>query len=165
MVVRRRPMSLAALALLVLLPFQNCSSDLTAAKSQAASQQCKAQLKADAIAARGSGVFHCSEFNSYQCERRIFSPTLENMVHNLTECLGGGDICVDVEVRQINTSAARKYEPEESFAAGAEYNREEFRCHHRYIFKGLAVFEGQGESMEEALAMAMRSCEEAMEAQ
>lgn len=162
MVVRLRPLSLAALALMVLLPFQNCSSDLSSAKSQAASQQCKAQLKSEAIAARGTQSFRCSDLAGYQCERRIFTPTLENMVHNLTECLGGGEICVDVEVRQINTAAARNYEPEQSFAPGGDYNREEFRCHHRYTYKGLAVFEGQGESMEEALALAIRSCEEAV---
>ncbi len=164
MVVRRRPLALALLALFALLPFQNCGKDMSAARSSANSQQCKAQFKSEAIAARHSGVFNCSDFSNYQCERRVFSPDIENMSHSLKECLGRGEICVDVDVRQFNTASARAFEPPTSFLFGGTYNREEARCFHRYVYQGLAVFEGEGLILEEALAAAMKSCEESVEA-
>lgn len=164
MVSRRRPLVLSLLILFALLPFQNCGQEMSSAKSNGNSLQCRAQFKAEAVAARHSQFFNCSEFNNYQCERRLFSPDVENMSHSLKECIGTGEICVDVDVRQFSTAAARTFEPAEAFLPGGAYNREEFRCHHRYIYEGYAVFEGSGDSLEEALAAAMRSCEEAVEA-
>ncbi len=161
MFVRRSPITFSLLALCALLPFQNCGQEMKSTQNEANSQQCKAQFKAEAIAAKMAPNFNCSDFNNYTCERRVFSPDVEPLSHYLKECVSTGEICVDVEVRQFNTASARSFEPAESFAPGAEYNREEFRCHHKYTYRNMAVFEGEGDSMEEALASAMRSCEEA----
>lgn len=166
MVVRRRPLTLSMLALCALLPFQNCGKQMEANNyGDSNSQQCKAQLKSEAIASKSAPDFKCSEFNNYACERRIFSPDVESLSHLLKECSASGNICVDVEVRQFNTASAREFEPAAAFLPGGEYNREEFRCHHKYIYRGSAVFEGEGDSIDEALAMAMKSCESAVGAQ
>lgn len=162
MVVRRRPITLSLLALCALLPFQNCGKQMEANNyDDSNSQQCKAQLKAEAIASKSAPAFNCSEFNNYSCERRVFSPDVESLSHLLKECTSSGEICVDVEVRQFNTASAKSSEPASAFLPGGEYNREEFRCHHKYTYRGVAVFEGEGDSIEEALASAMKSCESA----
>lgn len=136
---------------------------MKATNAAASSQQCKAQFKAEAVAAKMAPNFACSDFNNYSCERRVFSPDVEPLTHFLKECVSRGDICIDVEVRQFNTASARGYEPVGAFAPGGDYNREEFRCHHKYTYRNLAVFEGEGDSMEQALASAMGSCEQAGE--
>lgn len=128
-----------------------------------ASSQCKAQFKAEALAAKIAPSFNCGDFNNYACERRVFSPDVESMVHLLKECVSGGEICVDVEVREISTAAAKLFEPPEMFVPHATYNREEVRCRHKYTYKNSAIFEGEGDSMELALAEAMHSCEQASE--
>lgn len=130
-----------------------------------ASAQCKAKLVNEAKAelkAFPQGV-NCADFNQYSCERRIFSPSVAEMTHSLKECVYGGSFCVDVEVRQFNTSAARASALAEDFQPGGDYNREEIRCSHKYVYRGLRVFQGDGESLEEALAQALRLCERGAE--
>ena len=108
--------------------------------------------------------FRCDDFASYACERRIFNPDIETMTHSLKECLPGNRICVDVDVRQFNTSVARG--PNSSpadFAPGGSYNNEEVRCYHRWFYNGMAIFEGDRPSLEESLSVAMAQCEKALE--
>lgn len=135
---------------------------MTANKASTSSQQCKAQMKAEAIEGVDPGAFRCGSFNNYACDRRVFAPDIANMVHTLKECLGTGETCVDVEVHQYNTAGARGApEDEPQFLPGGSYNREEHRCHHKYFYRGVAVFEGEGENLGEALAAAMKACESA----
>jgi hypothetical protein len=103
----------------------------------------------------------CADFNNYTCERRVFSPDVSDMSHALKECLPGDRICVDVEVREFNTSVARATASEASFAPGGEYNHQEVNCSHRMVYRGVALFTGHADSLAEALAQAMSACEKA----
>ena len=137
---------------------------LASKASSQASAQCKAELKAEALKGTSPYVYHCDNFNNYRCERRVFSPNVATLSHSLKECLPGGDNCVDVEVNQFSTASALAAQEDAAlFAAGGSYNREEVRCHHRYFYQGVAVFEGEGDSLEAALAGAMKACERAGE--
>lgn len=154
-----RPIVLSLLLLCALLPFQNCGQQMTAARNQsstAGSAQCRAQLKAEALAAGRPASLNCSDFSQYQCERRIFSPDVENMTHFLRECSASGSTCVDVEIHQFSTAEAKNSDEDPSlFAPGGAYNREEIRCTHNRLY------EGEGDSLEEALAKAVAACEHA----
>ena len=86
------------------------------------------------------------------------------MSHSLKECVPGGTICVDVDIRQFNTSAALGPESRAAdFEPGGSYNHEEVKCAHRWRQNGMAVFTGDRESLEEALSEAMDACERASE--
>lgn len=86
------------------------------------------------------------------------------MTHTLTECLAGGTICLNVDVRQFNTaSAAGPDSRAEDFQPGGSYNHEEFKCSHRALHNGMAVFTGEKDSLEESLSEAMSACERARE--
>ena len=133
--------------------------------SAASSAQCKAILKAEAVAGTSANAYNCDNFNNYQCERRIFSPTVANMSHSIKECIGGGENCVDVEVNQFSTAAALASKEDAAlFEPGGSYNRDEVKCHHKYFYSGIAVFEGESDNLEQALAAAMKACDHAGEA-
>jgi hypothetical protein len=151
--------------LCLLIPFQNCGKQMKAAtySEGSSSAQCKAVLKAEALASFDAGSFECGNFNHYACDRRIFSPNVDDLSHQLKECVSGGQECVDVEVRQFSTAGLKSSEDPALFAPGEAYNREEIRCHHRFFYEDVALFEGEGESLEEALAAAMKACDRAGE--
>ena len=160
---RFRPVGLSLLLLCALLPFQNCGQ-MTASHDAtvSSSAQCRAKLKADALSVARPADLNCSDFSQYRCERRIFSPDVENMSHSLRECSESGATCVDVEVRQFSTAAQRLAGEEASlFLPGGSYNREEVRCTHVYAYQNVRVFEGEGQSLEEALGQAVAACEHA----
>jgi len=156
-----RRLALSVIALFAVIPFQNCGQQMKSSTVAGSSQQCKAQMKAEAVDGVEPSAFRCGTFNNYACDRRIFSPDVADMSHLLKECIGEGETCVDVDVRQYNTAAARNPADEEMFSPGGSYNREEIRCHHKYFYRGVAVFEGEGDSLSEALAAAMKACESA----
>lgn len=159
----RRRYAWSIVALATFLPFQNCGQQMKSSRTETASAQCKTELKAEAVKGVDPTLFSCGSFNNYKCDRRIFSPEVADMVHSLRECVSG-EICVDVEVRQYGTAHARGAPADEPlFEPGGSYNREEVRCYHRYFYQGIAVFEGEGSSLEEALAVAMKACESAGE--
>jgi len=163
---RFRPAAWSLVLLCLLIPFQNCGKEMKAASyKDASSLQCKAQLKAEALANFDAGSFDCGNFNHYACERRIFSPTVDDLSHQLTECLPGGENCVDVEVHQFSTANLTGSEDPAFFEPGGSYNREEVRCHHRFLYEDTAIFEGEGDSLEEALSAAMKACDRAGESQ
>lgn len=150
----------------MVLAFQNCGKGFSAADlKKTSSSQCKAQMKSEALKQKWTNSdFRCDDFASYSCERRVFSPDVQDMSHNLTECLPGDTICVDVEVRQFNTSVARGPASNSAdFAPGGSYNHEEVNCHHRWLYNGIALFEGSSSTMEESLSAAMSACEKALE--
>lgn len=137
---------------------------MTSARGSASqsSSACRAQLKSEGLdfLSKASFTIDCANFNDYQCERRIFSPQLESMSHSLKECLGSGDVCVDVDVRQFNTAAAQASgEPSQMFEPGGDYNREEVRCAHRFAYQGVLVFDGEDDNLESAMAHAISACE------
>jgi hypothetical protein len=148
----------------LIVSFQNCGSKgfQSQQMSSELSAQCQAAIKKAAPDFSISpSELNCGDFNRYACERRIFSPDLADMTHSLKECLPGDRICVDVDVRQFNTSGARRAgsQDESEFAPGGEYNRQEVNCYHRMVYRGVTLFEGHADSMEEALAQAMAACE------
>lgn len=106
----------------------------------------------------------CGDFNAYACERRIFSPEVSDLTESIKECVGSGNICVDVDVRQYNTATARNqnYTDASSFLPGGDYNHEEVRCHHKMVYRGTVIFEGASDSLEDSLARAMAACEQAV---
>lgn len=121
-------------------------------------------MKAEVTANRLPATeMRCWDFNNFACERRVFSPDVENFSHSLKECLPGDQTCVDVDVLQFNTLAARLGSRPQQFEPGGDYNREEIRCYHRIRIKGTVVFEGEGDSLAEALAGAVKACEAAVE--
>jgi|GEM_PF-4692808 len=150
----------------MLLAFQNCGKSFEpAGLDKTASSQCKAKMKSDALKMKWTNAdFRCDDFSSYSCERRIFSPDLDTMTHSLKECLPGDTICVDVDVRQFNTSVARGPSSNlADFQPGGSYNHEEVRCYHRWLYNGMAIFEGDRATLEESLSDAMSACEKALE--
>ena len=137
-------------------------SSTESSSTSGASAQCRVQMKAEAVQDISQyGIsLNCGDFNSYQCERRIFAPDVASMTHSLKECFGSGESCVDMTVHQFSTADARERgEDAALFAPGASYNREEVRCVHRFAYKGVSVFEGESDHLEEALAHAMAACE------
>lgn len=149
----------------VALAFQNCATQKDHLNlSSSSSAQCRTQLKAKVMAEkRPATELKCGDFNNYSCERRLFSPDVDNLQHSIRECSVGGTACVDMDVRQFNTSGLREGAPREAFLPGGDYNHEEVHCYHHYLLKGLAVFEGSADNLEQALAQAMSTCENAQE--
>jgi hypothetical protein len=154
--------ALLVLALVgVLSPFQNCAK-FKAKEGDLFSAQCQAKLRAEAPSLHLTAAdLGCGDFNNYACERRIFSPDVANMVHQLKQCVGSGDICVDVEIRQFNTYGAAGATGAD-YAPGGTYNHEEDSCYHKMIYQGVSLFQGAGDSLEESLAKAMAACEQAV---
>jgi len=161
---RRQGIIWGVLAAGILVSFQNCGKGFKATGSDSLSAQCQANIKATAPSFKlSAGQLNCSDFNNYICERRVFSPDVSDLAHALKECLPGDQICVDVDVREFNTSSARKL-PEstsEDFQPGGQFNHEEVKCMHRMVYRGVSLFEGNSDSIEEALAQAMKGCEQA----
>lgn len=151
----------------MIVSFQNCGRGFKSQEISSVSAQCREAVKAAAPSYKLTREeLNCGDFNNYGCERRIFSPDLADMSHSLKECLPGDTICVDVDVRQFNTSAARRAEPidEAAFAPGGEYNRQEVTCYHRMVYRGVSLFEGHADSLEASLAQAMSACEKSQTA-
>jgi len=149
----------------LMVSFQNCGRGFRSLESSSNSAQCLAKLRADAPSLNFSATdLNCADFNAYACERRIFSPDAVDMTESLKECTSDNQICVDVEVRQFNTSAAANTGglPDGAFAAGGEFNHEEIHCYHRMIYHGTSLFEGSGDSLDASLAAAMAACEKAV---
>ena len=148
--------------------FQNCGKGgFKSTGSDALSSQCQATIKKAAPDFKlSASELKCSDFNEYACERRVFSPDLSDMVHQLKECLPGERICVDVTIRQINTQAGYKVsEDPVDFAPGGQFNNQEVKCSHRMVYRGVALFEGNADSLEAALAQAMSACENTLAGQ
>lgn len=150
----------------MVISFQNCGKHFQPAESsQSLSSQCNAKLLSDAASLKLSpSELNCGDFNAYACERRIFSPDAVDISESIKECLPGDRICVDVDVRQFNTAGARSSSPDNalSFAPGGEFNHEEIHCYHRMVYRGMSLFEGAADSLEESLAKAMAACEQAV---
>ncbi|MGZ3723244.1 MAG: hypothetical protein ACXVA9_09955, partial [Bdellovibrionales bacterium] len=72
--------------------------------------------------------------------------------------------CVDVDIRQFSTAGAMSQGAGDSasFAPGGDYNHEEIHCYHRMVYRGISLFEGAADSLEESLAKAMAACEQAV---
>ena len=155
----------AFFALGLIFSFQNCSKGYQSksAESLSTSAQCAAQMRTEAPSYNLSATdLQCGDFNQYACERRIFSPDTVDLTESLKECLPDSDICVDVEVRHFNTSAAQATAPASAFAPGGDYNHEEIQCYHRMVYRGVALFQSTADSLEQALANAMAACEQAV---
>ena len=149
---------------ILLLPFQNCGKGFDSTSFDSKNEPlCKAARKAEALQLSWSEKsLGCGDLTNYECERRIFSPDLATMSHQLKECLPGGETCVDVLVFQFNTSEALRANPDpKEFLVGGSYNHEEIRCQHRLIYRGTRIFEAEGPSLEEALAKVIKACEQA----
>lgn len=153
------------LAVGILLPFQNCGKGFQSTnvdlESLSSSSQCRVAVKSEALQKLEVTrvALNCSDFNQYSCERRVFKPGIQNLSHSLKECTADGSVCVDVDVFEYNTDVARAGASSDSFAPGAEYNRQDVHCRHKFSYKGVAVFEGEGDSLEQALAGALAACE------
>ena len=163
---RRQKWVWGVFAIGLVVSFQNCGKGFQAKVTNSLSAQCMAKIKKDAASFKlSSADLNCSDFNNYVCERRIFAPEITDLSHSLKECLPGDQICVDVDVREFNTSPARKLAGvnPESFLPGGEYNREEVHCFHRMVYRGVSLFEGSGDSLEESLAHSMSACEQALQ--
>jgi hypothetical protein len=154
------------LALGMVFSFQNCGKGFQPAnESVFNSAQCSAKIRAEAPSYKLSpSDLNCGDFNQYACERRIFSPDVTDLSESVKECVGSGDTCVDVDVRQFNTTPARTsgVTNDASFAPGGDYNHEEVNCYHRMVYRGTSLFEGSAASLEESLAKAMSACEQAV---
>src|SRR5690349_11843042 len=63
-------------ATVLIFSFQNCSKGFKAAQnSSASSAQCMGKIRAETNSLNlNSSELNCADFNSYACERRIFSP-------------------------------------------------------------------------------------------
>jgi hypothetical protein len=148
--------------------FQNCGKGFHPAisESMSSSAKCTAKMRSEAAAFKLSpSELNCGDFNAYACERRIFGPDVPDLAESIKECLPGGRICIDVDVRQFNTAKARASGVVDaaSFAPGGDYNHEEIHCYHRMVYRGISLFEGTADSIEESLAKAMAACEQAVE--
>src|SRR6478752_6900123 len=88
--------------------FQNCGKGFQAAPNNDLTSQCQAKIRASAPSLKlSASELNCADFNSYSCERRIFSPDLPELSESIKECMPGNQVCVDVEVHQFNTAGLR----------------------------------------------------------
>jgi hypothetical protein len=150
----------------MIVSFQNCGKGFkSSTESVFSSAQCNAKVRSEAPSYKlSASELNCGDFNQYACERRIFNPDSPDLTESVKECVGGGDTCVDVDIRQFNTSAARASGVTDaaSFAPGGDYNHEEVNCYHRMVYRGISLFEGSADSLEESLSKAMAACEQAV---
>ena len=152
---------------MTLFSFQNCGKSFKSAtaESLSSSAQCNAKMREEVPLLKLSAAqLRCGDFNAYACERRIFSPDVVDLSDSIKECIGGGETCIDVDVRQFSTALARARgigDPA-SFELGGDYNHEETHCYHRMVQRGISLFEGAADSIEESLSKAMAACEHAV---
>lgn len=136
----------SACAVLVLF-FQNCGDGFRSAGSKSLSSLCTSSIK---LAAKSTplDVETCQNIEEYFCERRVFSKDAENGVAEERECLASGD-CLNVTTRYYSTKHVEDTE---------DYNRSEVFCAHSHRVRDVAVYSGEAETLEEAIALAVASC-------
>ena len=125
---KARTLLIAAVLLGALAPFQNCGHQPSMPEGMRRPSAENSTQK--------SKKADCGDFNSYTCIRHVHAPGVENMIHYLKECLPSGRTCVDVEVRQMRSTQAMP---------------DLYYCR-------LESFEGNAETLEEALGLVMQSC-------
>jgi len=160
----RQKIMYAILTLGMVVSFQNCGKGFqpTAADSFS-SAQCSAKMRAEASTLHlSASELNCGDFNAYACERRIFSPDTVDLSEAVKECVPNSQICVDVDVRQFNTTPARSTASDAQFQPGGDYNHEEIHCYHKMVYRGISLFDGSADSLEASLAKAMAACEQAV---
>jgi hypothetical protein len=160
----RQKITYAILTLGMVVSFQNCGKGFQPVSADAfSSAQCSAKMRAEASTLHLSpSELNCADFNAYACERRIFSPDTVDLSETVKECVPNSQICVDVDVRQFNTTPARAAASADQFQPGGDYNHEEVHCYHRMVYHGLSLFDASADSLEASLAKAMAACEQAV---
>jgi hypothetical protein len=132
--------------------FQNCSGGFESSHATFQSSQCaaKARAKVSELPIDHTAL-NCQNLDNYECDIRNFGADLEDSTKEERVC--SGSRCV--------TAAIRNYKAAEDFQQGEEYNRQEIRCYHLQLYKGVALFQSEGDTLEQALDGAIAACTEA----
>lgn len=159
---RSRAVALVPIFFITLFAFTNCGEGFESVKDSIsqASAACLNKLRNEPtlkVSAAG-----CEVFSDYVCERRIFSPTVDNNKSVRSECgltEAAGEVCVSVLVNSFNTSGAREPSNAKDFEAGGDYNREEILCaNSKLTVNGVSVIHSEGSNVFEALSLAIEKC-------
>lgn len=107
-------------------------------------------------------ITQCENIENYKCERRIFSPSVENSSSDNEICgtFEGLPICVMTHLLSFNTEAARTPDSDAEFSEGGEFNREDFQCIYNLAGANTPLFQALGESVMDALSNAVQLCRE-----
>lgn len=103
----------------------------------------------------------CEDTANYSCEKRVFSPNVENQNFSSEYCgeSGGRSFCVNTLTMKFNTETARSPETESEFAVGGEFNRDDYQCSYNLKVGETPIIQIQGTSVLDALTNAIAACE------
>lgn len=145
---------------LLLIAFNNCARSFEANDSMSLSSSCLSKVRTEASMISVTPQT-CSDASAYECEKRIFSPDLENSDSLVTECGVEHSTCIQVRVLTFNTQVARTADNAIEFMPGGEYNRTEIQCsNHAVQFRGVDVLQAEGSNVFEALDRVIAQCNE-----
>ncbi len=128
--------------------------------SNLSSISCRAKVQA--AAESKIEISQCENIESYKCERRVFSPSVDNSSFAQEVCGTFEElpICVTTHSLSFNTQGARTPDSEAEFSEGGEFNREEFQCIYNLTDANTPLFQAQGDSVMGALSNAVQLCRE-----
>lgn len=133
-----------------------CGTGVGSSSLRASSLRAPAGISAERLKA------FCESVTAYSCERRVFSPSVENGRAAVSECFDAQErVCFSVDSLSFNTRDAASQPDTDPTASlpGGEYNRTEYKCHNSSVKQGdqlLAV--GEGDSLKAAFDSAFKSC-------
>ncbi|MGE0631138.1 MAG: hypothetical protein AB7O96_01930 [Pseudobdellovibrionaceae bacterium] len=145
-----------------LLIFQHLNKNETLIQEPSQPLQCEADLRTVvALLPLDRDNLDCEKSENYSCERRIFRPDIETSEYDIFQCPLQNN-CLRVTTRLFDTSSAMQTDFSlEEFEDGGEYNREQVKCQHKTVYRGLALFEGEANTIEVAYAQALEACQRA----
>ncbi len=157
---KRKNLALLAAAVVNSFLYLNCSGFKgTADIANFSSLTCQAKMQSKAEAT--IDISQCEKFENYLCERRIFSPSVDNASSASEFCgsLNNQQVCVQTSSLSFNTEPARSTASLDEFSDGGEFNREEFQCIYNLQGANTPLFQAQGDSVMSALSTAIELCQ------
>lgn len=152
--------------LIVLVAFNNCSGGFHAENSIAVlnstTSQCRLQTIHQAKTSPLSDPSVCEKEAHYRCDFRSFRPQRRPAEIREIQCLTlheREDFCVPVVTFNYDTSAQSLVAEPEDLMEGGAYNRDEVSCYNTEVkVKDIAVIQGEGDTLLEALEKSIGSC-------
>ena len=145
-------------AILCIVFFQNCSSEIKVTESLSCSPSVKASLQMMKFKANT----HCSNHDFYSCEMRVFSPYVDDGENSSEQCVhvnGLGHGCVPVKTRNFSTKTMITSEDPKFFEEGSAYNYSEIECSNLMVLHNeKTIFRAEGASIQEAMANVVKAC-------
>lgn len=159
---QRKLLFLSIPALIIAFAFSNCGQlEALDSLTSASIQTCTAKLRSKVAVDFPATL--CEDVSTFECERRVFKPGVEDGKSKSVECFAAGrkaDVCVNVTEIRYNTEPARTGADAKDFDLGGEYNREEVQCWNSRVQKqNVSVIHADADSLSEALLGAIDDCQ------